>query len=359
MFVLFYLFGVLVCLGTGQHHLRARVGPWTHRIQWENNGQVYSLLSTGTQYRLPAQTRRRAQLLLRANNQVNPPAASSRPTRTGSWEFNELNGHFQQNERSQMDASVLGADADQYILASGRPGTRSQSPPRSQTTTEAVGYSGSLRSQSNSSSSALTSIQEFSGSGVPRGGRSTLGDDTGAQRASASQATSPDFTHSRGGRTRSQSTDSLVRSPATSIWVTTAEDAGNARRITQENTLGDAPSARGVQRAHTLTRVTPELIVSPTALYSNAVELQFPRRGPDASRTTDASDPRDPHSIHHRNSVFYNVYPPDRRNRLSARPPPGTGYGTRFFHNGETEAPRQRDQRVLKSSYGEARILKR
>uniref|UniRef100_A0A3P9B3Y4 Uncharacterized protein n=1 Tax=Maylandia zebra TaxID=106582 RepID=A0A3P9B3Y4_9CICH len=39
----------------------SRVGPWTHRIQWENNGQVYSLLSTGTQYRLPAQTRRRAQ----------------------------------------------------------------------------------------------------------------------------------------------------------------------------------------------------------------------------------------------------------------------------------------------------------
>ncbi|CAI5639528.1 lysyl oxidase-like 5a [Oreochromis aureus] len=334
VFVLFYLFGVLVCLGTGQHHLRTRVGPWTHRIQWENNGQVYSLLSTGTQYRLPAQTRRRAQLLLRANNQVNLPAASSRPTRTGSWEFNELNGHFQQNERSQMDASVLGADADQYILASGRPGTRSQSPPRSQTTTEAVGYSGSLRSESNSSSSALTSIQEFSGSGVPRGGRSTLGDDTGAQRASESQARLTDFTHSRGGRTRSQSTDSTVRSPTTSIWVTTAEDAGNARRITQETTLGEAPSARGVQRAHTLTRVTPELIVSPTALYSNAVELQFPRRGPDASRTSDASDPRDPHSIHHRNSVFYNVYPPDRRNRLSARPPPGTGFGTRFFHNG-------------------------
>uniref|UniRef100_A0A3B4FHZ1 Lysyl oxidase homolog n=1 Tax=Pundamilia nyererei TaxID=303518 RepID=A0A3B4FHZ1_9CICH len=226
------------------------------------------------------QTRRRAQLLLRANNQVNPPAASSRPTRTGSWEFNELNGHFQQNERSQVDASVLAADTDHYILASGRPGTRSQSPPRSQTTTEAVGYSGSLRSQS-SSSSALSSVQEFSGSGVPRGGRSALGDDTGVQRASASQARSPAFTHSQSGRTRSQSTHSTVRSPATSIWVTTAEDAGNA--------------------PHTLTRVT---------------------------------DPRDPHSIHHRNSVFYNVYPPDRRNRLSARPPPGAGYGTRFFHNG-------------------------
>ncbi|XP_031719987.1 lysyl oxidase-like 5a isoform X2 [Anarrhichthys ocellatus] len=45
-------------------------------------------------------------------------------------------------------------------------------------------------------------------------------------------------------------------------------------------------------------------------------------------------DPQDPHSIHHRNSVFYNVYPPDRRNRITVRPPPGPGYGTRFFHNG-------------------------
>uniref|UniRef100_A0A3Q0RAA6 Lysyl oxidase homolog n=1 Tax=Amphilophus citrinellus TaxID=61819 RepID=A0A3Q0RAA6_AMPCI len=295
--VLVYLLGVLVCLGSGQHHLRVRVRPWTHRIQWENNGQVYNLLSTGTQYRLPAQTRRRTQLLLTANNQVDPQVASSRPTRTGFWELSELNGHSQLNDRSQMDASVLGADADQYLLASGRPGARSQSPPRTQTTTEVGGYR-SPRGESNGSASAFTSIHEFSGSGVPRGGRSTLGNDADGQRASAS----PDFTHSRGSRTRSESMDSTVRSPATSTWVTTAEDAGNARRITQETNLRDAPS--------------------------------FPGRRPDATRIADASDPRDPHSIHHRNSVFYNVYPPDRRNRVSARLPPGTGYGTRFFHNG-------------------------
>lgn len=333
MFVLIYVLGVLVCLGTGQHHLRVRVRPWTHRIQWENNGQVYNLLSTGTQYRLPAQTRRRTQLLLTANNHV----ASSRPTTTGFWELNELSGYSQQNDRRQMDASVLGADADQYLPASGRPGTRSHSPQRTQTSTQVVGHR-SLRAQSNGSSSAFASTQEFSGSGVPRGGRSAL--DADAQRASASA----DFTHSRDGRTRSESTDSTVRSSATSTGVTTAEDAGNARRITQETGLRDAPSARSGQRAHSLTRVTPELIVSPTALYSNAVELQFHR--PDAARAADASDPRDPHSIHHRNSVFYNVYPPDRRNRVTARPPPGPGYGTRFFHNGETEALRRRDQSI-------------
>uniref|UniRef100_A0A8C4HI48 Lysyl oxidase homolog n=1 Tax=Dicentrarchus labrax TaxID=13489 RepID=A0A8C4HI48_DICLA len=182
--VLIFLLDVLVCLGTGQHHLRTRAGPWRQRIQWENNGQVYSLLSTGTQYRSPAQVRRRTQLLLTTKNSFNrlhPPVA--------------LN-------------------------------------------------------------------------------------DAGAQRATASPVRSPDFTHSRGGTTRSESTD------------------GNTRRVPQQTSLGDARSA------------------------------------PDSTRTTDTSDPRDPHSIHHRNSVFYDVYPPDRRNRITVRPAPGPGYGTRFFHNG-------------------------
>uniref|UniRef100_A0A3B4T617 Lysyl oxidase homolog n=1 Tax=Seriola dumerili TaxID=41447 RepID=A0A3B4T617_SERDU len=183
-FLLIFLLDVLVCLGTGQQHLRARVGPWRHRIQWENNGQLYSLLSTGTQYRSPAQTRRRTQLLLTTNNfnRVNPSVTPSRSTRTRSNLEDAARVHSHQNDLSQMDASSL-------------------------------------------------------------------------------------------------------------------------------------------------TRVTPELNVSPTALSSNAVEIHFPRPRPDTTRTADVSDPRDPHSIHHRNSVFYNVYPPDRRNRITARPPPGTGYG--------------------------------
>uniref|UniRef100_A0A8C2Z0E1 Lysyl oxidase homolog n=1 Tax=Cyclopterus lumpus TaxID=8103 RepID=A0A8C2Z0E1_CYCLU len=197
------LLGILVCFGTGQHHLRARVGPWRHRIEWENNGQVYSLLSTGTQYRSPAQNRRRTQLVLTTKNSFNrlhPPVALSRST--GTRHGDAAGGHIQQNDLNQMDASVLGVDA------------------------------------------------------------------------------------------------------------------GHA------------------QRAHSLTRITPESNVSPTALSSNSVELHFPRPRPDTTRTTDMGDPRDPHSIHHRNSVFYNIYPPDRRNRIPVRPPPGPGYGTKFFHNG-------------------------
>lgn len=47
-------------------------------------------------------------------------------------------------------------------------------------------------------------------------------------------------------------------------------------------------------------------------------------------------DPRNPLK-NHRNTVFYNVYPSGRRvvTARTRRPPPGTGYGTRYFHNGE------------------------
>uniref|UniRef100_A0A8C6U0K5 Lysyl oxidase homolog n=1 Tax=Neogobius melanostomus TaxID=47308 RepID=A0A8C6U0K5_9GOBI len=54
------LLDLMVQMGAGQEqHLRAR-GPWRHRFQWESNGHVYSLLSTGTQYRSPAQGRKQA-----------------------------------------------------------------------------------------------------------------------------------------------------------------------------------------------------------------------------------------------------------------------------------------------------------
>ncbi|XP_054458972.1 lysyl oxidase-like 5a [Anoplopoma fimbria] len=299
------LLGALVCFGAGQHLPRVRVVPWRHRIQWENNGQVYSLLSTGTQYRSPVQSRGSTQFALTTKNsfdRLHPTVALRGSSRTTHGDLQDAaGGHSQQNELSQLDESVLGVDAGQYLLA--------QSPPLPDTTREAVVVR-SQQAPSNHSDGAYTSIQELSGSGVLRGGRSTPGD--GSHRATASPVRASDFTHSRAGRMRSDSSE--------------AEDSGNTRLIQQQTHAGDA--------LQSLTRITPEPNVSPTALTSNAVEIHFPRPRPDATGTTDTDDPRDPHSIHHRNSVFYNIYPPDRRNRIPVRPPPGPGYGTRFFHNG-------------------------
>lgn len=329
-----FLLHVLVSLVTGQHNLRARVGPWRHRIQWENNGQVYSLLSTGTQYRSPAQVSRRTQLLLTTKNSFtrpHSPVELRRSTRTRSGDVEDTaEGHSQQNGAGRMDASVLGADVGQYLLASSRPRRPGQFPPRPATSGEtATRGRRSQEARFNGSSAAFTTTQEFSGSGVTRGGWSTPGGDTGAEQPTASMIRSQDFTHSRGGRMISISGNSepIVRSPATNGWAVMAEDSGNAPRVPQQTNSRDATSAQG---AHPQTRITPESSFSPTAQLSNSVETNSLHQ-----RTTDMGDPRNPHSIHHRNSVFYNLYPPDHRNRITAQAPPGQGYGTRFFHNGE------------------------
>ncbi|KAM3876097.1 lysyl oxidase-like 5a [Diretmus argenteus] len=338
-FVLICLLHVLAHLGTGQHHIRSGIGPWRHRIQWENNGRVYSLLSTGAQYRSPAQPRRQTQLFLTAKNQSNrlhPPAVLSRPSRTRPADPDQRVSS-KQHDRNQLDASVLGADAGQYLLAMGRP--ENQPPPRIAHTGDTVvaGY----RSHSHQPSvngtapTLLTAIQEFSGSGAPRGGRSPPGDDADPprppQRATESPGRPSHFTHSRGARPRPGNPESS-RSPITYEGVNIVENGG--RRIQQQTSLGDTRSAH---RAPS-TRVLPESDVSPTALSNNAVETHFPRQSPERTRATGNmirdEDARDPHSIHHRNSVFYNMYTPAGRSRAPVRPPPGTGYGTRLFHNG-------------------------
>lgn len=325
MFLMICVINALVGLSTSQHHLRARPGPWRNRIQWENNGRLYSLLSTGSQYRSPAQNRRRTQLLLTTRNGVNrlqSPVAHGRSISAGDFE-DAAGVQSQHNYLSQMDASVLGSDAGSYLLASGRPGTYSQST----RDTVAARYRLHQASPNGSSEPAFTGIQEFSGSGVPRGGRSTPG--YSVQPSTASPLRSSDFTHSRGGWIRPETSDPFTRSTATSRWGTVAEEGGNVRRPPLQTSLGFARSAHRAP--------SPDPDVTPTPLSGNSVEIHFPRQRQDTIRTVDRSDPRDPHSIHHRNSVFYNVYQPDRRNRIPARPPPAPGYGTRFFYNGTTD----------------------
>ncbi|XP_077413915.1 protein-lysine 6-oxidase-like isoform X1 [Vanacampus margaritifer] len=55
--VFFYLslHGLLqVISGQQQHPEPAHAGPWRHRIQWENNGQIHSLMSIGSEFEGPA-----------------------------------------------------------------------------------------------------------------------------------------------------------------------------------------------------------------------------------------------------------------------------------------------------------------
>ncbi|XP_018945107.2 lysyl oxidase-like 5a [Cyprinus carpio] len=49
----------ILCLSTTQHH-----GPWRHKVKWETNGQVYRLLSTGSQYHTPFSAKQNGRFLL-------------------------------------------------------------------------------------------------------------------------------------------------------------------------------------------------------------------------------------------------------------------------------------------------------
>lgn len=57
--LLLYFFQGILPLVSGQQRT---AGPWRHRIQWENNGQVYSLLSTGSEYQHPVRSRSQSQV---------------------------------------------------------------------------------------------------------------------------------------------------------------------------------------------------------------------------------------------------------------------------------------------------------
>uniref|UniRef100_H3DDI8 Lysyl oxidase homolog n=1 Tax=Tetraodon nigroviridis TaxID=99883 RepID=H3DDI8_TETNG len=106
--------------------------------------------------------------------------------------------------------------------------------------------------------------------------------------------------------------------------VQTSEHRGNARRPPRTGPGHPRPGARFQ------TRSAQEPNVSPTAPPTNTVEINLSRHGQEAPRSSEPGDLRDPRA-HQRNSVFYNLYPPEGRTNMRS---PGQGHGTRFFDNG-------------------------
>lgn len=75
---------------SGQHQYRA-AGPWRHRIQWQNNGQVYSLLSTGSEYQAPERSTSQARVYVSSRSQV--AAAGRRHTDSRQLRSNQAVEH--------------------------------------------------------------------------------------------------------------------------------------------------------------------------------------------------------------------------------------------------------------------------
>lgn len=267
----------LVSLVVGQHALE-RVVPWTQRIQWENNGHVYSLLSTGTEYHSPIHSRKESRVYLSSRGQ----AVSPHPPAVARDALAHFRVRTSQSGASGTASTIMGPDGRHYVLASGRATgarrTHLVAPPRQ----GPVGAPGARRyatAASNNTHSAP--LSEYSGSGVPR---------------------------------RSASTRDIQELRPESAAPTNLEIA-RAGSVNAQQSYPD-PS------------VTDVVATAPGPLETSEEEAT-----PD---NMVGDDPRNPLK-NHRNTVFYNVYPSGGRavTARTHRPPPGTGYGTRYFHNGE------------------------
>ncbi|XP_051985436.1 protein-lysine 6-oxidase-like [Xyrauchen texanus] len=218
LFLFLYVLQGLNCLIAAQ-----QAAPWRNRIQWVNNGQVFSLRSTGSEYHAPVPSRRQSRVHLSSNRD----AARDRTmhTRVGT------SSSVAERHTNSATTALLGPDSMQYVVANSRaPGARQ------------------VHVRQRSRGPPGTVLSEYSGGGVPG------------------------------------------RNP---------------------------PAVANIEQ-----------FVAPTVNPNT-----FPNRdyAPEQGTTLDNISGDDSRS---RNTVFYNIYPPGSRNNIPRRPPPGTGHGTRYFHNG-------------------------
>lgn len=232
--------------------------PWRHRIQWANNGQVYSLMSTGAEFQAPLRSRSQSRL-------------------------------FVSSSRRDGGSGVPGA------------------------------HSSARQSESR------TFRTDQSGQQVPRvpGGRAS-GSRQQPERAVVS-----------GGRVNSSTVGTLLgRREAAHRVVNTDEEPGLGA---QNHPLRAAPAGMRVSRQPVQ---TDQFIPTYQATLEAEPEAPSPFPAPSVDVSNEAAadeagmvndDPRNPFKTH-LNSVFYNMY--SSRGRPVVRPP-GSVYGTRYFHNGK------------------------
>ena len=312
--LLFYLLQGLVHLIIGQQPPRERVGPWRHRIQWENNGQVCSLMSTGSEYHAPVRPRSQSRVLVSRRDGTGhsgPRGAreGTFQTRTGQLDSHVGGGSRDRNNAVDPGSIGHGQDNRQYMAANSRASGARHQPelPYRQGIAGSPGarrYTPEYTYRINASTHGI--LPEFSGSGVQRRGP------LAAQNANSDAQSRVPTSLSRGGESAPGESYNQVR-PETEASVYTqlmqtehlnSEIVGSDDRNVQGPALGPGES--------TLNEAT-----------TNGEEMA-------------GDDPRNPLK-NHRNSVFYNMYPSRGRSvARTRRPPPGTGYGTRYFQNGET-----------------------
>ncbi|XP_063056229.1 lysyl oxidase-like 5a [Engraulis encrasicolus] len=319
-FLLFILFHTWMDFSTGQRQLRARRGPWRHKVQWESNGQVYSLLTTGSQYHPAVQARRGTQFFLtrqRTSANARRSAATTTSTNTGA---SESESRPRRQHSNAVDSSL---------------------PPLSRGSVTVLRSTGNSRRMANSLITGDRYLASF------RPGALTLNttDPTATDEPPGVQTTLPQEYSgndaSRGQRSQDEPVTAAVRVPTTSLLPTTTPQ-DNAEITTEQP---DTETQRVNPPFNDSVTVSDgeDLTLAPTPVPRHVVPTVFPPAATYNITEEDAqqinpenrtSDPSHPQNKDHRNSVFHNVYPPSGRVRSPVLPPPASGYGTRYFHHG-------------------------
>ncbi|KAK7945220.1 hypothetical protein WMY93_000948 [Mugilogobius chulae] len=303
-----------------------RGGPWRHRIQWENNGQVYSLMSTGSQYQAPGRYLGPSRLYVSSNNRnhfpsLHRPASLYRP--------------------AQFAAPI------QYAPVTRASGARlTERPVRTGTT----GLQGTSQfSTANASVMALTESGSARTSVEPSPAHTR---NEPATRTPSLLRTVPEplmRTQNQPLRTVPEPLTRTQNQPLRTVpepfTRTQNQPLRTPLRIGQESSsrvqsLRAVPELSLVSRERAQTdQSAPEPV--PALERDLEVPVSFPALTEDSTNDANTNtvdvvndDPRNPFK-NHRNSVLYNLYPNRARPAVRPqRPPPGTGYGTRFFQNG-------------------------
>lgn len=294
---LYFLQG-LVQIITGQQ--QPRTGPWRHRIQWENNGQVHSLMSTGSEYHSPVRSRGQSRVYVssRRDGTRHPVPGTHEGTaqrRTGQSEVR----HFRTDQTN--NGVSPGHDSRQYVPVNGHaPGARQQ--PQVPHRQGVAGYPGARRYTPEYTYRINTSIPgfitDFSGSGVPRRGGVVTQD----------------------GTAQSRSRDPVPDSEYHQLRV--VPEAVSVSRQPAQTELSNPE--------HPIPHDRDSVAPAPFPIHTEDASNEENPNGEDMVN----DDPRNPFK-NHRNSVFYNMYPSRGRSVPLTRRPPGTGYGTRYFQNGK------------------------
>lgn len=286
-----YFFQGILPLISGQQRT---AGPWRHRIQWENNGQVYSLMSTGSEYQTPVRSRSQSRVYVssrRDGTRSQMPVAHRGVTvvRTGRGESR----HFRTDHGVQLGSYTPGHNGRQIVSVNDGTLGASQRPLGA----GAAGYPGARRFNPEHTNSINVSAP----------------------------GSFTNFPGRRGGAVETTALQTRVGEPGPGA---------------QHQQIRAVPEAVSVTRQH------PQIDQSISG-YATTLERESDPAAPSPALTQDVAndpatngedmvndDPRNPLK-NHRNSVFYNMYPTRGRSVARTRRPPGTGYGTSYFQNGK------------------------